>query len=80
MLSETADFEGGGFSTLEADGHLEPRAFERGDMIIFPSHHREAKRGQTQGGARARTPAPPQGAPEASRWLSRQPGGEGSGY
>ena len=38
MLSDTDDFEGGTFSTLEADGTLQPRAFERGDMIIFLSH------------------------------------------
>jgi len=38
MLSSTADFEGGGFSTLEPDGTLQPHTFERGDALVFQSH------------------------------------------
>jgi len=38
MLSETGDFAGGVFATLEADGELKEHAFERGDLIVFASH------------------------------------------
>ena len=38
MLSDTSEFEGGTFSTLEADGTLKEHIFERGDAIIFLSH------------------------------------------
>lgn len=38
MLSHTNDFEGGVFSTLEADGTLQPHVFERGDLLVFLSH------------------------------------------
>lgn len=38
MLSETGDFAGGVFATLEADGELKEHAFERGDLIVFVSH------------------------------------------
>ena len=37
MLSSTADFTGGVFTTLEADGELLPHTFERGDLLIFLS-------------------------------------------
>ena len=39
MLSEPgADFEGGDFCTLEADGKLARHPFERGDLLIFNAH------------------------------------------
>merc|ERR1711924_327646 len=38
MLSHTADFEGGAFRTLEADGNLLSHPFERGDLNVFLSH------------------------------------------
>lgn len=38
MLSRTANFDGGSFSTLEADGKLQPHVFERGDCLVFVSH------------------------------------------
>ena len=38
MLSETSDFEGGTFRTLEPDGTLQARPFERGDLNVFLSH------------------------------------------
>ena len=38
MLSDTSEFEGGQFHTLEPDGQLQPHTFERGDAIIFLSH------------------------------------------
>ena len=38
MLSDTSEFEGGVFQTLEPDGELRPHKFERGDILIFRSH------------------------------------------
>ena len=38
MLSDTAAFEGGTFRTLEPDGSLLARPFERGDLNVFLSH------------------------------------------
>jgi len=38
MLSDTSDFSGGTFQTLEADGTLQPHQFERGDAMVFQSH------------------------------------------
>jgi len=38
MLSGSDEFEGGVFSTLEADGNLQPHTFERGDALLFLSH------------------------------------------
>jgi len=38
MLSDTSEFEGGVFSTLEPDGMLHKHTFERSDAIIFLSH------------------------------------------
>ena len=37
MLSDTSEFDGGVFSTLEADGELKPHTFERGDLLVFLS-------------------------------------------
>lgn len=38
MLSSTGDFEGGAYTTLEADGSMLQHTFERGDALIFQSH------------------------------------------
>ena len=38
MLSDTSDFEGGRFQTLECDGQLMCHPFERGDVQIFRSY------------------------------------------
>ena len=38
MLSSPGDFEGGQFSTLEADGTMARHPFEKGDALVFVSH------------------------------------------
>lgn len=38
MLADTAAFEGGRLSTLEADGECKHHTFEQGDALIFVSH------------------------------------------
>ena len=38
MLSNTSDFEGGAFGTLEADGSMQSYQFEKGDALLFVSH------------------------------------------
>ena len=38
MLSNTSDFEGGAFGTLEADGSMQSYKFEKGDALLFVSH------------------------------------------
>jgi len=38
MLSDTSEFEGGCFQTLETDGELLTHDFERGDALFFLSH------------------------------------------
>jgi len=38
MLSDTSEFEGGTFCTLEAKGGLKAHEFQRGDLLIFLSH------------------------------------------
>ena len=38
MLADTAEFEGGRLSTLEADGECKHHAFEQGDALVFVSH------------------------------------------
>ena len=38
MLSDSQDYQGGEFSTLEADGHLRTHEFRKGDAICFVSH------------------------------------------
>lgn len=40
MLADpvAGDFQGGRFCTLESDGKLLERVFERGDVTVFPSH------------------------------------------
>ena len=38
MLSDTSEFEGGQFATLEADGSMKRYDFERGDALFFVSH------------------------------------------
>ena len=38
MLSDTSEFEGGSFGTLECDGELHMHAFEKGDAVVFVSH------------------------------------------
>ena len=38
MLSDPSEFEGGEFSTLEADGKMAHHSFEKGDALVFVSH------------------------------------------
>lgn len=38
MLADTAAFEGGRLSTLEADGECKHHPFEQGDALVFVSH------------------------------------------
>jgi hypothetical protein len=38
MCSDTSEFSGGEFSTLEASGELLVHPFEQGDVVFFPSH------------------------------------------
>jgi predicted 2-oxoglutarate/Fe(II)-dependent dioxygenase YbiX len=38
MLSDSSDFEGGSFRTLEADGEMKQYDFEAGDALLFVSH------------------------------------------
>lgn len=38
MLADTAGFEGGRLSTLEADGECKHHTFEQGDALVFVSH------------------------------------------
>lgn len=40
MLSHARDFQGGAFCTPEADGSTARHVFERGDLVVFPSHKR----------------------------------------
>jgi len=38
MLSDTAEFEGGAFQTVEPGGEVTTHSFERGDALVFQSH------------------------------------------
>ena len=38
MLSDSSEYEGGVFRTLECDGSMKEYAFEKGDALIFVSH------------------------------------------
>lgn len=38
MCSSKDEFEGGQFMTLEEDGNLQSYVFEKGDVLVFPSH------------------------------------------
>ena len=35
---DSGDFDGGSFATPESDGSVTRHAFERGDLLVFPSH------------------------------------------
>ena len=49
MLSDTSEFEGGAFETLEADGTFKTHKFERGDLMLFQSHKYHCVRPVTAG-------------------------------
>ena len=38
MLSDSSEYEGGVFRTLECDGSMKEHSFEKGDALIFVSH------------------------------------------
>jgi hypothetical protein len=38
LLTDSKEFEGGSFTTLEAGGDVKEREFEKGDLIMFASH------------------------------------------
>lgn len=38
MLTDTEEFDGGQFRTLEADGKFQAYDFEQGDALVFASH------------------------------------------
>ena len=49
MCSDSTEFEGGQFSTLEASGQLATHEFAKGDAMVFPSHKYHCVRPVTGG-------------------------------